>query len=96
MGGDGVQSFLGFSGDVHVLREESPGLIGRRQQCGAPAAPLSVVLTTQLPTFSQAWILILFSGKPGGILPEAFLAGVAMALHLLGASKSGLRLQLST
>lgn len=96
MGRDDVQGFLRFLGDVRVLREESPGLTGRRQQCGAPAPPLSVVLTTWLPTFSQAWILILLSAKPGGILPEAFLARVAIALHLHGASKSGLWFQLST
>lgn len=74
MGRDGVQGFLRFSGDVHILRRESPGLIGRRQQCGAPAPPLSVVLTARLPS-SQAWILTLFSDKPGGICLRPFGRG---------------------
>jgi hypothetical protein len=41
------QAFLRFSGDVSILRRESSGLIGRRQQCKALILPLPLVCSAK-------------------------------------------------
>ena len=55
----------------------------------SPRPSLPLVLTARLPSFSQAWILTLFSGKPGGTSARGLLGRVALAVRVYGASGLG-------